>query len=76
MKTFKAFIKPFEAPQRSAKIKISVNFFSSSGIGRVRVKKKSTTDKTSKSIFPWGNFPLGGVTIFQREFLLGNLPWG
>ena len=29
MKAFKAFIKPFEAPQRSVKIKIYVNFFSS-----------------------------------------------
>ena len=28
-----AFIKPFEAPQRSVKIKIPLNFLSSSGIG-------------------------------------------
>ena len=27
MKTLKAFIKPFEAPQKSVKTKISVNFF-------------------------------------------------
>ena len=33
MKALKAFIKPFQAPQRSAKIKISVNFFPLSGIG-------------------------------------------
>ena len=33
----KAFMKPFEAPQRSVKIKIQVNFLSS--IGRRRVKK-------------------------------------
>ena len=26
MKAFKAFIKPFEAPQRSVKMKIKVNF--------------------------------------------------
>ena len=32
------FIKPFEAPQRSVKIKISLNFLSSSGIGMERVK--------------------------------------
>ena len=32
MKAFKAFIKPFEAPQRSVKIKIQVKFVSSSGI--------------------------------------------
>ena len=34
----KVFIKPFEAPQRSVKIKVLVNFFSSSGIGTGRVK--------------------------------------
>ena len=38
MKAFKAFIKPSEAPQRSAKIKIEVVFFSSTGIGTGRVK--------------------------------------
>ena len=38
MKAFKAFIKPFEAPQRSVKIKIYLNFLSSSGIGTGRVK--------------------------------------
>ena len=32
MKAFKAFIKPFEAPQRAVKIKILNTFFSSSGI--------------------------------------------
>ena len=32
MKAFKAFIKPFEVPQRSVKIKILLNFFSSSNI--------------------------------------------
>ena len=37
MKVFKAFIKPFEAPQRIVKIKILLNFFSSSGIGTGRV---------------------------------------
>ena len=37
MKAFKAFTKPFEAPQRSVKIKILLNFFSSSGIGTGRV---------------------------------------
>ena len=28
MKAFKALVEPFDAPQRSVKIKISVNFFS------------------------------------------------
>ena len=40
MKTFKAFIKPFESPQRSVKIKNLVNFFSSSEIETGRVKLK------------------------------------
>ena len=35
---FKAFIKLFETPQRSARIKIYLKFFSSSGIGTGRVK--------------------------------------
>ena len=39
MKAFKDFIKPFDAPQRSAKIKIVVSFLPSFGIvtGRVNV---------------------------------------
>ena len=37
MKASKAFIKHFDAPQRSVKIKIYVNFFSSPGIGTGRV---------------------------------------
>ena len=35
----KALIEPFEAPQRSVKIKIYDNFFSSSGIETGRVKE-------------------------------------
>ena len=38
MKALKAFIKPFEAPQRSVKINISFNFFSSSGIETGSIK--------------------------------------
>ena len=34
----KGLHKPFEPPQRSVKTKISVNFFSSPGIGTGRVK--------------------------------------
>ena len=37
MKAFKAFIKPFEAPQRSVEMKNQLNFFSSSGTGARRV---------------------------------------
>ena len=48
MKAFKVFIKPFEAPQRSAKIKLYVNFFTSPGIGMGRLKiltKEAIFDK-------------------------------
>ena len=38
MKALKAFIKPFEAPQWSAKIQIYVIFFSLSGMRTERVK--------------------------------------
>ena len=38
MKALKVFKKSFEAPQRSVKTKIYFNFFSSSGIGKGRVK--------------------------------------
>ena len=38
MKTLKVFIKPFEGPQGSVKIKIELNFFSLSGIGTGEVK--------------------------------------
>ena len=43
MKQKKAFIKPFEAPQRSMKIKIQVDFLSLPGIGTGRVNTPSTT---------------------------------
>ena len=39
MKAFKAFIKSFEAPERSMKMKIWINFYSLSGIGTGRVKE-------------------------------------
>ena len=40
MKAFKVFMKPFEAPQISVKIKTLVNFFSVSriGVGRVKIQ--------------------------------------
>ena len=34
MKVLKAFIKPFEAPQRSVKIKIELNFYLNPAIAR------------------------------------------
>ena len=33
MKVFKAFIKPFEAPKRSVKIKIQLNFYFNTTFG-------------------------------------------
>ena len=41
-------MKPFEAPQRSVKIKIEVNHFSLPGIGAGRVKM-------NESYSAWGN---------------------
>ena len=38
MKTYKAFIKPFQTSQRSAKINITVNFLTPSGIEAGNVK--------------------------------------
>ena len=40
MKVFKAFINSFEAPQRSVKVKISLNFFSLSGTGMGMFKRE------------------------------------
>ena len=51
----KAFIKPFEAPQRSVKIKIKVNFFFLPGTGTLRVKKRIC------------NFPLLSVLQFRAK---------
>ena len=44
MKAFKAFIKPFEAPQRNVKIKIYVYFFSSS---EIRMERANITCKVT-----------------------------
>ena len=45
MKVFNVFIKPFEEPQRSVKIKSLVNFFTLSRIGAGRVKIMINTVK-------------------------------
>ena len=42
-------MKPFEAPQRSVKMRISLNFFSSFGIGTERVK--GVTQRVTVNIF-------------------------
>ena len=39
MKTLKAFLNPFEVPQRSVKIEIKVNVLSLSGIGTRSVNR-------------------------------------
>ena len=39
IKTLRAFIEPFEAPQRSMKIKIYGDIFQFSGIGMGRAKR-------------------------------------
>ena len=53
---FKAFIKPFQAPQRSVKIKIYVNFCSSPGSGAEKV------NETIKILHL-------SATIYQRSFV-------
>ena len=47
---FKAFIKPFEAPQRNVKIKISVNFsfFVHDRGGKAKSDKVLSCNKTSE----------------------------
>ena len=74
----KTFIKTFEEPQRSAKIKIEVSFFSSSGVGtgRDNPQKKSLAKrehiKTSRKIeqdqesliFSFYSFLTASVHIF------------
>ena len=42
MKAFKAFIKPFEAPQRNVKIKIKLNFYFSTTFRNACDGKKLT----------------------------------
>ena len=50
-KAFKAFVKHFEAPQRSVKTKIWANFLSPCEIGTRRVKKLGSTCKIL--LDPW-----------------------
>ena len=52
MKLSKVFIKSFEAPQRSKKIKIFVNFLSSSAIGTGRVKTRWRMEKVKCFQYP------------------------
>ena len=57
MKAFKAFIRPFEEPQRSAKIKIQLNFFSSSGVGMGRVKDTMMINIIFRYTFALNSYP-------------------
>ena len=57
MKAFKAFIRPFEAPQRSTKIKIQLNFFSSSGVGMGRVKDTMMINIIFRYTFALNSYP-------------------
>ena len=50
MKVFKVFVKLVEAPQRSVKINISPNFFSSSGLGTRRVKLQRNVGLFNKQV--------------------------
>ena len=54
MKALKAFIKPFEPPQRSVKIKISLNFYYNTemhGTGRVNPISDSNINGTKCGLF-------------------------
>ena len=53
MNAFKAFVKPFQAPQKSVKIKLKLNFillqFSEMhGAGRVNVRLRTQVSVTSE----------------------------
>ena len=78
MKAFKAIIKSFEAPQRSMKIKLCVNFLSSSGIrtGRVKAnifkkvwKTLSLVFKSKMKIFTENQAPSGFSQLPRKNFL-------
>ena len=56
LKALKAFIKPFEVPQRSVKIKIYFNFFTLSGIGKTSLKKKNSFRNVLAHYFPFRVF--------------------
>ena len=64
MKAFKAFIEPFETPQRSVKINDKVIFVSLPGIGTGRVNLETLITKANlsyhvnKNCFLFQNFAL------------------
>ena len=81
----KAFIKSSEAPQKSEKIKIYVNFFSSFGIREGKIKNffislKSyvqfsmlqTIPSTSKTVTSWWLLPYETEYIVEYTFWILN----
>ena len=64
MKAFKAFIKPFEALQRSVEIKVSANFLSSSEIGMGMVNRP-INDLVVKELLFWFDVGLSSEKIFS-----------
>ena len=73
MKPFNAFIKPFEAPQRSVKIKNQVNFLSSSGIETRRVKIHSDPfPKRLWRVINYSCFHKKYFKMFLRKTLWGK----
>ena len=64
MKTFKAFMKPFETMQRSGEIKIYVYFFSSFGIetGRIDSNHRFPVNTNITEQLPSNQFH--GVGVF------------
>ena len=70
MKTLRAFIKPFKAPQRSVKIKNKINVFSSSGI---RMRRINPCQKSLQlfSFFRRLDISVQCLALLQH-FLCGN----
>ena len=75
MKAFKAFIEPFETPQRSMKIKISVYFslrllpsdsrnLETEKIGRIGFPRKIICPKMGKKCPKWGKY--GSFLSFHK----------
>ena len=60
----KAFIKPFEAPQRSVEIKVSANYLSSSKIGMGMVNRP-INDFVLKELLFWFDIGLSSEKIFS-----------
>ena len=76
MQAFKAFIKSFEAPHRSVKIKIYVNFLSSSGIRTGRVKGIEDRPSNSRQTYLQKHAPLETLNPMRHLDEVNHWEWG